>query len=398
VKKREIFIAGVMTGTSADGVDLSLSSFSGGTRVSWKSLSSAYYPFPRSLFEKIIRFQEREAMDKKEFLKFALTHGSYVGRKSLEFFRNYFGNRMPSNLAVAYHGQTIAHYPDKENVGGGRYSLTLQAGDSSVLSQITGLTVISDFRVADLAAGGTGAPLAPPFHAFLLKKVKGTCAFLNIGGIGNITVVEAGKVVTASDTGPGNMLIDGAVRYFSGGRRRFDRGGKIAGSGSISGDLVRFIVERDEFLARKKPASTGRENYGEGFLQKILSFSKKRSISDNDVIATLTHYTGLCVARFLKESGISHLSKVFVAGGGARNTSMMSVLSNLLPARDVASSHEIGVDPDFVESYAFAYLGYCCLAGIFLDTAPFTGGGRAIPGRITPGDNYRRLMRYLHRA
>jgi anhydro-N-acetylmuramic acid kinase len=397
MRKRKVLIAGVMTGTSADGVDVSLLCFSGGKNLVWETVASACYPLPKRLFEESIRFQEQQGMTKKEYLKFSCTHGNFVGSKVSRFIEKRFGNRPPSNGAVAYHGQTIAHYPEKERVGRSRYSFTLQAGDPSVVSRITGLTVVSNFRHADIAAGGTGAPLAPPFHAFLLNKVRGTSAFQNIGGIGNITVVREGKVITASDTGPGNMLIDGAVRFFTGGKKRFDRGGKIAKSGIVSKSLLHFILDNDDFLTKKKPASTGRENYGEEFLSKILSFSRKRSVSERDVIATLTHYTGLCVSRFLKEKGFAHLTNVYVGGGGARNGALMSTVAKLLPAGNVTTSHAIGVDPDFVESSAFAYLGYCALSGTVVDTSSFTGGGRVLLGRITPGDNYKKLMRYLHR-
>lgn len=393
----KLIIAGVMTGTSADGVDVSLLSFHRKAPVAWKSLSSVCYPFSRKLTEEIIRFQEGEYLDKKGYLEFALSHGSFVGRKVAEFMRERFRGRLPRNAAIAYHGQTIAHFPEKARVGKSRYSSTLQAGESSIISRITGLTVVSDFRQADIAAGGSGAPLTPPFHALLLKGIRGTNAYLNLGGIGNLTVVKNGKVITASDTGPGNMLIDGAVRYFTGGKMAFDMNGKIARSGTVSDVLLGFIMARDIFLKKRKPASTGREIYGEKFLQEILFFAKGRDIAENDVVATLTYYTAFSVARFLKQSSVTNVSKVFVGGGGAKNCGILSALSDLLPARIVTTSHDIGVAPDFVESHAFAYLGYLCLAGIFVDTAPFTGGGRILPGKITPGENYRQIMEHLHR-
>ncbi|NIO16723.1 MAG: hypothetical protein GTN70_06960 [Deltaproteobacteria bacterium] len=397
MRKRKILITGVMTGTSGDGVDISLLSFSGGRNPDWAALECASYPFPRKLHEEIIRFQEKRELSKREYLRFCAAHGNFVGVKVAGFIEKRFGNRPLSNAAIAYHGQTIAHYPERERVGKGRYSFTLQAGDASVVSRITGLTVVSDFRRADVAAGGSGAPLAPPFHALLLKGVKKTSAFLNIGGIGNITIVRNGKVVTASDTGPGNMLLDGAVKFYTGGRKTFDRGGKIAMKGTPSRGLLRFIEERDGFLKKKKPASTGRETYGEKLLGKILSNARKRGLSGEDVIATLTYYTASCVARFLGEMGAHPLSCLYVGGGGAKNDALMSALAGLVPAGSVVTSRGTKVAPDFVESAAFAYLGYLCLAGIPVDTSSFTGGGKSILGRITPGTNFQSLMRYLHR-
>lgn len=397
MRERKILMAGVMTGTSGDGVDISLLSFSGGRKPDWKPFESAFYPFPGHLHEEIIRFQEKREISKKEYLRFCAAHGNFVGVKIASFIEKRFGNRLLSNAAIAYHGQTIAHYPESERVGKGRYSFTLQAGDPSVVSRVTGLTVVSNFRLADVAAGGSGAPLAPLFHALLLKNEKGTSAFLNIGGIGNITIVRNGKVVTASDTGPGNMLLDGAVKFYTGGRKTFDRGGKIAMRGTPSGSLLRFIEKRDGFQKKKKPASTGRETYGEIFLGKILSHAKKRGVSEEDVIATITYYTAACVARFLGEVGVHHLSCLYVGGGGAKNDVLMSVLAKLLPAGSVVTSSGTGVAPDFVESAAFAYLGYLCLAGIPVDTSSFTGGCKSILGKITPGNNYRSLMGLLHR-
>ncbi len=161
MRERKILMAGVMTGTSGDGVDISLLSFSGGRNPDWAALASASYPFPRHLHEEIIRFQEKREMSKKEYLRFHAAHGNFVGVKIAGFIEERFGNRTLSNVAIAYHGQTIAHYPESEKVGKGRYSFTLQAGDPSVVSRVTGLTVVSDFRLADVAAGGSGAPLLP---------------------------------------------------------------------------------------------------------------------------------------------------------------------------------------------------------------------------------------------
>lgn len=270
-------------------------------------------------------------------------------------------------------------------------TLTFQSGSPQAVSFVTGLTVVSDFRAMDVVSGGRGAPLAPLYHRTLLRREKGVTAFLNVGGIANVTVVEKGEVLLATDTGPGNMLIDGAVRILSGGEEFFDRDGRRAASGTFSPQLQMFIEKRDPLLSRGLPATAGREDYGERFLREIMDESRRLKLSGEDLLCTLTRYTARCVRKALERGGLSP-AKVYVGGGGAWNETLMRFLRKELSPAEVTTSEALGIPPQFVESSAFSFLGARALAGIPSRMERVTGGGTVILGTITPGENFVPLM------
>jgi anhydro-N-acetylmuramic acid kinase len=396
MRGKKLFVTGVMTGTSSDGLDLCLLSIPGGDSRSWIVEAFGSFSFTKETANLILSCQETEVLNKKEYVAFSGKIAQFAATRVRKFLEEHFHGKVPTQLAVAYHGQTIGHFPEKRRIGKRGYSGTLQAGEAAMIAEITGRTTVSDFRQADVASGGEGAPLTPLFHAPLLAGNNGVNAFLNVGGIGNISVVEKGKILAATDTGPGNILIDGAVRLFSGGNRKFDRDGRWGKKGSVSDRLLAFLRAQDHFLKRKKPASTGREQYGRSFLDGLVKESDKIGISEADVISTLTFYTAFCVSEYLKKNGYGKIRKVYVGGGGASNSLFMDMLSSLLVEIDVVTSSSLGIPPGYVEAAAMAYLGYLCLAGISVDTSAFTGGGKGILGKITPETNFPSLMNAIH--
>lgn len=394
---RKIYMLGAMTGTSGDGLDICILSFDFESKARWSYIADHSFPFPPSLAKSVLSFQERDTLNKKELIQFVYKLGAFTGERIRELIGTTLSRKVLPRTAVAYHGQTIAHYPGYRKPGREiSSSMTYQAGESSIISALTGLTVVSDFRQADVAAGGQGAPLAPLFHSFLLGRSRVPVAFLNLGGISNVTVVSKGAVLIASDTGPGNMLIDGAVRKFSSGRKRFDRGGTIALKGTVSKSLFSYLEKRDSFLRKRKPASTGREHYGEGFLERVLSFKEKEGLSEEDTIATLTDYTAQCVGKFIKKYAPAGTREIYIAGGGVKNVAMTAALSRILSPISIRDSSCLGIGPEYIEAAAFSYLGYLCLKGSRVDTSSFAGGGKTVLGKITPGENFGKIMKLIY--
>lgn len=218
--------AGIMSGTSADGADIALASFAsvrGNIACRFRGCHSL--PFPRPLREKILRLSEAEEANKEELSRLSMALGAFYAH-ALERTLAFLGIRPEEVAVVGCHGQTVGHYPAKRRGFVRETGATLQIGEPSFLAQRTGITTVSDFRPADMAAGGMGAPLVPAFHGVLLRGRGCFSSFQNVGGIGNVTVVSPqGKVLSAFDTGPGNMLMDGAIRRLTGGRKSMDKDG-----------------------------------------------------------------------------------------------------------------------------------------------------------------------------
>jgi len=387
-----IFVVGVMTGTSSDGMDAVVSRF-GELSISEPGdiLGTGSFAFPRELREKALTLQETKEVSKFDILSFSAEYGLFVGSRVREMLDDMKDLIDLESTVVSIHGQTIGHYPRSFMWDGTDYTLTWQVGEEAFISELTGLTVVSDFRSADVASCGRGAPLAPYYHRVILEGRDGRRGFLNVGGIANITIVDGGRVVLASDVGPGNMLIDGVVGRVTGGRSTYDVGGEMASSGTPSEALLKRIREADGFVSSVKPGTAGRENYGERFVDLIMSEAKKLGLEREDIVATVTRYTALCVREFV-ERHTSGLKSLWVGGGGAKNRALMGFLSSSLPGTVVTSSEELGISPEFVEAAAFAYLGALAIGGIPVDGASVTGGGKRILGKITPGANFRKVM------
>ena len=276
---------------------------------------------------------------------------------------------------VVSHGQTLFHW-----VEDGRARGSLQVGQAAWIAELTGLPVVSDLRTRDIAAGGQGAPMVAKFDALMLAGATSRCAALNLGGIANLTVVEAGREPLAYDIGPANALIDAAVHHFSQGRQRLDRDGRRATSGRVHEPLLAELMS-DPYYAAPPPKPTGKERFNLTYLLSALE--RHSSIPEDDVIATVTALTATVVATELKRLKVA---EVFASGGGTANRTLMSDLARRAPDVNIRTTEVWGLPSSAKEAYAFATLGFLTVNGHPGALPSCTGARRAtLLGSITPG-------------
>lgn len=346
-------VVGLMSGTSVDGIDAVLVELWGcGESTRYKVLSFATTPLPSALRREVFAlFAEDASLDALCQVNFAL--GEAFATAALAALEQ--AALGPDSLdLIGSHGQTVRHLPASGS--------TLQIGEPAVIAARTGAVTIADFRAADLAVGGEGAPLVPLADHLLFAQPHEGRLLLNIGGIANVTALPANaaaSAIRAFDLGPGNMLIDAAVAHYTGGREHFDRGGQRAARGRIDEGLLAELM-RTPFLQREPPKSTGREEFGEPFLADIL---RRGSWRDDDLIATLTAFTVQSIAEGLGRFCPGEFAALWVGGGGVHNPRIMAGLRRALPRLAVRSLAELGVDPDAREALAFAVLANETLMG-----------------------------------
>jgi anhydro-N-acetylmuramic acid kinase len=274
---------------------------------------------------------------------------------------------------VASHGQTIWH-------DGARH-VTLQIGDAFAIREAIGASVCFDFRSADCAAGGHGAPLVPYVDALLFADANEDRAAVNIGGIANVTLLPRGGETIGFDTGPGNMLLDAFVRDRTEGKLTYDRDGAMAAAGTVDGDLLASMLS-DEFFSLPPPKTTGRERFG---AQYLLRFGERLGrLRLEDGLATLAELTAASIAQAIAAGGL-HRPRVIVSGGGARNASILDRIAGRLAEARVEASDSMGVPAEAKEAIAFAVLGYETLRGRASNVPRVTGAAHATPlGAIAP--------------
>ena len=322
-------VAGVMSGTSLDGIDVAIVE-TNGRRVTTLGFQST--PYSEAVRRNILAVSNTTTTTAAiSRLNFQL--GELYARAVQRACRRYG----PVAL-IGCHGQTIYHE------GG---ASTLQIGEAAVIAERTGVPVISDFRTRDIAAGGQGAPLVPFVDCLLFRHPRRTRIALNIGGIANITVIPSG---IAFDTGPGNMVIDALAREYTGGRQNFDRGGRIAARGNLNRPLLDRLLA-DPYYRAKPPKSAGREQYGAEFVTRL----KQTRLPLPDLIATATVLTAAAIAR---AAAPFQPDELIVSGGGAHNPQILAHLAAFLPGVALATTADYGIDPDAKEAIAFAILAY----------------------------------------
>ena len=284
IDDKKILSIGIMSGTSLDGVDVALVEHFNNQHTLLKFKS---YPYPQKLKERILKASRIESSNIRLICSVHKELGIAYKDAVLQFLIDTNTN-IDDIYFISNHGQTVWHNPIEED---GYQSSTLQLGDASVLAYHFNKIVVYDFRSLDISAGGIGAPLVPIVN-YLLFKEKAPVIFLNIGGISNITYIPASKDikdVVAFDTGPGNMLIDGLMNELY--NLPYDEGGKTAFSGMVSLELLNHLLD-DDYYQLDYPKSTGREKYSKEFIDKILSYSKKLNLNNEDIISTVTYLTG----------------------------------------------------------------------------------------------------------
>jgi anhydro-N-acetylmuramic acid kinase len=276
---------------------------------------------------------------------------------------------------VASHGQTVWH--------DGSRQVTLQLGDAFAIRELLGATVCYDFRSADCAAGGHGAPLVPHVDALLFSSPREDRVTLNLGGIANVSLLPKGErgEIVAFDTGPGNMLLDAFVSERSGGERNIDRDGALAAAGGVEPELLATMLA-DAYFAQSPPKTTGRERFGAQFLTPHRERLARLSVEDG--LATLTELTAASIAAAVERAGFAQ-AHVIVSGGGARNRHLVARIAARLSQARVEASDAMGIPAEAKEAMAFAVLGYETLRGRAANIPYATGAARAVPlGAIAP--------------
>lgn len=357
---------GVMSGTSLDGLDIALIEQTGHTRL----LGTHYTSMPESLHNDLLSLCSSGA---DEIARAAIAQNQWVRLAAVGINTLLEAHHLkPCDIhAIGSHGQTVRHEPAR--------GFTVQIDNPALLAELTGITVVADFRRRDVAAGGQGAPLVPAFHEALFGTDDAPRAVLNVGGFSNLSLIQAGQPVSGFDSGPGNVLLDAWIQH----KRQlpFDRDGAWAASGVVNEPLLKAVLA-DPFFSGRGPKSTGREVFNLEWLLRHLA--ELPAIAEQDVQATLLELTARSIAQSL-QAAQARTHALLVCGGGAHNGALMTRLAALLPNTQVDSTAAAGVDPDWVEAMAFAWLAHCCLAGIAANRPSVTGAeGLRVLGAIYP--------------
>ena len=339
---------GLISGTSADGIDAALVRFEDGAPHLVAALT---HPWPAALRDRILAMvQDETRLDLDAYGHLDVAIGSCFADAALHLLEHSHTSASAVR-AIGSHGQTLRHRPV------GEHPFTLQVGDPSVIAERCGIDVIADFRRADVAAGGQGAPLLPVVHAMLLGRTGHTRVVLNLGGIANITVLAADGSVLGFDTGPANGLLDAWCLRHRG--ESFDRDGVFAASGHIDETLLHGLLV-DPYFALPPPKSTGREHFHLAWLE---AHPRLAALSPADVQATLLELTARSVTDAILAQA-PDAADILACGGGVHNSVLMRRISELLAPRDVLSTAKFGVDPDYLEATAFAWLARQRLLGL----------------------------------
>ncbi len=397
MKPKSLVVAGVMSGTSADGVDVALcrigpSSAKDGTPPI-KLLGAAGFSYPKPLRSAVLSAMDARAVSVAEMSRLNWRLGE-VYANAVERAARQFGVKVG---LVGCHGQTIYHQGAPSKYLGGDVRCTWQIGEASVIADKLQVPVVSDFRPADLAAGGQGAPLVPMLDFVLFRSQKTSRVLQNLGGIANMTAIPAGALISdvqAFDSGPSNMVIDGCMTQLF--AKPFDRNGTMAKRGTVIRQVVERLL-REPYFSAPPPKSCGREEFGEAFVERFIALCRKAHASEADIIATATALTAESVLdayrRFVwphlgQKAPMARAVEYVVAGGGAKNATLMGMLRDGLEPLGVRvrTTDEFGVPAQAKEAAAFALFAWLTWNGLPGNVPSATGARReVILGKVTLG-------------
>lgn len=373
-EKSKRIAVGLMSGTSLDGIDAALVAIDGsGPKTSVQLLHFFTQPYNMDEKENILRLCDPSTSTVDQICHLNVSLGEKMAQAALEVIRR-SGMTLSEVDFISSHGQTIYHMPEK--------LATLQIGELAVIAERTGCITVGDFRPADMAAGGQGAPLVP-FTDYLLfhDDYKGR-VLLNIGGISNVTVIKAAarpEEVTAFDTGPGNMLIDAIVRIGTNNVLEFDKNGALAAAGKICDQWLIELLQQDAFIHAEPPKSTGREYYSYDMALGLWNEGRDRGLSLEDIVSTVTGYTvqsiRMNLAPFINRNGNIH--EMLVGGGGVHNKTLMKMLKDSIQL-NIMPMETLGISSDAKEAVAFALLGNEFISGRCNNLPSATGAGHPV--------------------
>jgi anhydro-N-acetylmuramic acid kinase len=370
-----------MSGTSADSIDVALARISGAPpHLNAKLLNHTSLNFPTQIRKEILRVAEQQPISAGELSQLNFRLGEFFAEAALTACRRFRISPRRIDL-IGSHGQTIFHQGQPVTYLGRRTASTLQIGEPAEIAARTGITTVADFRPADIALGGQGAPLVPYVDYLLYRDPQLGRVSLNLGGIANITVIPANakpSQVFAFDTGPANMLIDALVSRFTHGRQRYDQDARLAQQGRSIPALIDDLM-RDPYLKLAPPKSTGREYYGRTYVERLLRLGRKHHAKPDELIRAATIFTALSVIDALNRFVLpkTKIHQLIVSGGGARNPLILAQLQAALNASVVGAQHaapqvrtnsgakidvlpstSFGIPESGKESFAFAILAY----------------------------------------
>ena len=356
------YFIGLISGTSVDGIDCALVDFSTDQP---QLIATHCHSYPAALRDDILRLCEGGQVSLSELGQTDIQIGRYFAEGVQELLQS-AGIDAGEITAIGSHGQTVWHQPE------GDYPFTLQLGDANTIAQHSGITTVADLRGRDMAAGGQGAPLAPLLHRAVFHSPNVDRVVINIGGISNITSLPRDGDFLAFDTGPGNVLMD----YWIGKHRqqKYDENGAWAATGQFNLTLLNALLG-EAYFTKPIPKSTGRELFNGDWLEAKIK-QCQINISPEDVQATLLTLTATSIVSALNT--ISTPQEIYVCGGGAHNAALMNEITKIASDISVSSTSELGIDPDWVEAIAFAWMARETIAGRAIDTRAFTGASEPV--------------------
>ncbi len=378
-------VLGLMSGTSADGVDVAVVEIRGvGPEATFRLQHFGTVAYPRSVRDAVLAVAQAEVVRLAEVARLNMRLGELFADAAREVVAQ-AGLSLQEIDLIGSHGQTIGHFPEAVDFLGSRTRATVQIAEPAVIAKKTGVPTVADFRVSDLAVGGEGAPLVPYFDWLALRHLGRNVVALNIGGIANVTVLPKNAAledVFAFDTGPGNAMIDTLAEIYWG--EPMDVGGRHASAGRIDNEWLDRLM-REAYFRRLPPKSTGREAFGRAFAQRLAEEAPRRGLYPEDVLATVTAFTARSVAEAINDFVLPKMpvDEILVSGGGARNPFLLHMLHEYLPWVTLRTIDEVGIDPDAKEAMAFAVLANETVHGLPGNCPGATGAKRpTVLGKI----------------
>jgi anhydro-N-acetylmuramic acid kinase len=336
-----------MSGTSLDGIDVAITSFSE-SGSNFQFVQAKTFPFPNGLHQSIKQLITEQQSSLQDLGELNIALGQLIGQSINTLLTEQ--NISPADIkAIGSHGQTIFHSPV------GDYPFSQQIGDANIIAEMTGITTVANFRQRDIAAGGQGAPLVPAFHHALFHSNDEDRVIVNIGGISNITCLPSSsdEPILGFDTGPGNVLLDYWIQLQL--EQSYDSNGQWAASGKCNNKLLSYLLD-EPYFKQAIPKSTGRELFNSDWLAKKIAL-ELNDLSPVDIQATITELTALTIANDINRYA-STSNSVFICGGGAHNQHLLNRLQSLLDTKNVSTTESLGLHPDWVEACAFSWLAH----------------------------------------
>jgi anhydro-N-acetylmuramic acid kinase len=386
--RKSSLVLGLMSGTSADAIDVALTQISGAPpHLNAKLLNHTSINFPPQLRKEILCVAEQQPISAGNLSQLNFRLGETFAEAALTACRR-FRVATKKIALIGSHGQTIFHQGRPVPYLGRPTASTLQIGEPSIIAARTGITAVADFRPADIAQGGQGAPLVPYADYLLYRHEKLGRVSLNLGGIANITVIPAAAKpaqILAFDTGPANMLIDALVAHFTHNRQRYDKDACLAQQGRANPALLNELMH-DPYLKLSPPKSTGREYYGRTYVKRVLALGRRHNAKPNDLIRAATIFTALSIVEALNRFVLpkTEIHQLIVSGGGTHNPLILAQLAAALRQIEIVRSPQLGVPEDAKEAFAFAILAYETFNGRPSNLPSATGARRpAILGKVS---------------